>query len=332
MTPIVLRPGIPSIAGGDSPADRDSTSVAEKEATNLPSPFVQDKKPQATQTVLSHSNPPIANKRQREQVRSVPDEIRGQAPPALKNQSNITPVKKVEEKLILKEKVVENLVKDKKAPVVATATVKKTEPVSTPPPMIAKPIVAKKAIPTVPSTSVFPSAFKVEEKHPESVPQAEATALPEQMIQEKEGVKVSLPQDTILEKQVAELPTAEKVSDAVSAAPSESPDWLQFAVTSPATTPPIPTTPAPALPNTKKGGTGQYTIQVGSFLIKEEADQLSSTLQGKGYSPYVTSAEIPSKGKVYRVRVGQYPNRPTAQAEGEKLAQKESLSFFITSK
>ncbi|MEK7286290.1 MAG: SPOR domain-containing protein [Nitrospirota bacterium] len=89
-----------------------------------------------------------------------------------------------------------------------------------------------------------------------------------------------------------------------------------------------PVAPIPA--EIKKEALGRYAIQVGSFLIKEEADSMVSKLKGKGHDAYLTLADLPNKGKVYRVRIGRYPDRPAAQTEAEKISREESLSFFIT--
>jgi cell division septation protein DedD len=81
----------------------------------------------------------------------------------------------------------------------------------------------------------------------------------------------------------------------------------------------------------KKRVAGQYSIQFGSFPKKEEADQLVSQLKARGHDPYIILAEVPNKGTFYRVRVGRYPDRPMAQAAGEKIAHEESLAFYVAS-
>ncbi len=84
------------------------------------------------------------------------------------------------------------------------------------------------------------------------------------------------------------------------------------------------------------GAVGKFTIQVGSFLKKEDADQVALRLNEHGHSAYVVAADIVDKGTWYRVRVGKYQDRPSAVSAGEKLAQSEQvagvapLSFIIT--
>lgn len=75
---------------------------------------------------------------------------------------------------------------------------------------------------------------------------------------------------------------------------------------------------------------GRFTIQVGSFPKKEEADLVASRLVSHGHGAYVVMADIPNKGTWYRVRVGHYKDRLAAQEDAEKLAQAEQLSFIIT--
>jgi cell division septation protein DedD len=75
---------------------------------------------------------------------------------------------------------------------------------------------------------------------------------------------------------------------------------------------------------------GRFTIQVGSFPKKEEAEQVASRLVSHGHEAYVVMADIANKGTWYRVRVGHYKDRQAAQGDAEKLAQAEQISFIIT--
>jgi hypothetical protein len=92
-----------------------------------------------------------------------------------------------------------------------------------------------------------------------------------------------------------------------------------------------PTFQEPKQPEAKKRVAGRYSIQFGSFPKKEEADQLVSQLKARGHDSYIILAEVPNKGTFYRVRVGRYPDRPMAQAAGEKIAREEALAFYVAS-
>jgi cell division septation protein DedD len=78
------------------------------------------------------------------------------------------------------------------------------------------------------------------------------------------------------------------------------------------------------------GKGGLFTIQVGAFQQKEEAEQLAFRLKEHGYDAYVVLANIPNKGIWHRVRVGHYKERDFATQAGEKLAQVEHLAFHVT--
>jgi len=74
----------------------------------------------------------------------------------------------------------------------------------------------------------------------------------------------------------------------------------------------------------------RFTIQVGSFSKKEDADRLASRLGDHGHVAYVVMANVANKGPWYRVRVGKYQDRPSALDAAEKLGASEQLSFIIT--
>jgi len=59
---------------------------------------------------------------------------------------------------------------------------------------------------------------------------------------------------------------------------------------------------------------GDYTIQVSSFQTMEEAKAYASSLERKGFRPFIIAAEIRKKGTWYRVRLGRFLDESTAQA------------------
>ncbi|MBI3358902.1 MAG: SPOR domain-containing protein [Nitrospirae bacterium] len=76
---------------------------------------------------------------------------------------------------------------------------------------------------------------------------------------------------------------------------------------------------------------GRFTIQVGSFSSKEDADLLALKLNDHGHAAYVVMANILDKGTWYRVRVGKYQDRSSALDAAERLSRAEQISFIITS-
>jgi DedD protein len=67
----------------------------------------------------------------------------------------------------------------------------------------------------------------------------------------------------------------------------------------------------------------KFSLQLGSFQSKEEADSFMSEFSSA--SPFVVSSEIPGKGRWFRVRVGKFSTSEEAvkaKAEFERLHQK----------
>ena len=87
---------------------------------------------------------------------------------------------------------------------------------------------------------------------------------------------------------------------------------------------------ARAMTRSKAGG--GFTVQVASYREKGEAETLADRLTLKGYKPYVVPADLPGKGKWYRVRVGEFRTKREAASFGENLKRKERYikSVYIT--
>jgi cell division protein FtsN len=73
-----------------------------------------------------------------------------------------------------------------------------------------------------------------------------------------------------------------------------------------------------------------YSVQVGSFRAREQAERLHRRLVDKGYAARVQSSNVPGKGLWYRVRVGEFPNRSDADRTAQRLVSQEQLSVMIT--
>ncbi len=81
---------------------------------------------------------------------------------------------------------------------------------------------------------------------------------------------------------------------------------------------------------TKTGG--MFTLQVASYREKGEADALADRLSQKGYGAFVVPADVPGKGKWFRVRVGEFRTKREAGTFGEDLKRKERYikSVYVT--
>ena len=67
-----------------------------------------------------------------------------------------------------------------------------------------------------------------------------------------------------------------------------------------------------------------FTIQVGSFANKQNAQKLHDDLKTRGYEAYMMP--LPADGRtLYRVRVGKFVSRNSAQLIEQQLRSKESL-------
>ncbi len=58
---------------------------------------------------------------------------------------------------------------------------------------------------------------------------------------------------------------------------------------------------------------GQFTLQVKAVKTRAEVNEFVAGLRAKGFSPKVLLANIPGKGRVYRIRVGQFGSRAEAR-------------------
>lgn len=81
-----------------------------------------------------------------------------------------------------------------------------------------------------------------------------------------------------------------------------------------------PESPESASSETARGG---FTVQVGSFASEQAARQMSLELEASGYPAFVKAAQIPGKGRTYRVRVGMFASREEARRYGDRLVKQE---------
>ena len=77
----------------------------------------------------------------------------------------------------------------------------------------------------------------------------------------------------------------------------------------------------------KKG----FSVQVASLRFSDDADLLAAELRKKGYDAYVVPADIPGKGKLYRVRIGAFKVRKEASSYAAGLKKKDPVfkSVFV---
>jgi DedD protein len=74
-----------------------------------------------------------------------------------------------------------------------------------------------------------------------------------------------------------------------------------------------------------------YTVQVGAFKSRGEADALKAELQKKGYG--ARSLRVSSKGTtLFKVMVGEFAQKKEAEVVALKLKKTEELKAFVTRK
>jgi len=132
--------------------------------------------------------------------------------------------------------------------------------------------------------------------------------------------------------------------------PSEAPPVLTFyqELTAPLTAPPPDDRPRPerasrgeksAAESTASAGDGatvslptggpQFTVQVGAFRTREQAEAVRSKVAAAGHDAYIAEVEG-SGGSRYRVRSGAFTSRDEARQAAERIGSAVKLSPYVT--
>ncbi len=94
--------------------------------------------------------------------------------------------------------------------------------------------------------------------------------------------------------------------------------------------------PAPASPKqqtTVKKETPsklRYTLQIASYQEKEMADEGVRKMKQRGFAAFVVATNVEGKGTWYRVRLGSFSNKTSAEKLQKELRVKEGVSALIT--
>lgn len=75
-----------------------------------------------------------------------------------------------------------------------------------------------------------------------------------------------------------------------------------------------------------------YTVQVGAYKEMAIAEKVRNKLKIKGYPAYIVEKKISQEGTIYKVRVGEMPNRDKAEEIAKRIKEKERMSTFVTLK
>jgi cell division protein FtsN len=96
----------------------------------------------------------------------------------------------------------------------------------------------------------------------------------------------------------------------------------------PSVTVATPVVTAPVAPAAVQG-TGNFTVQVGSYNVAAQADERASQLRSSGVEARVVRAEIPHRGTWYRVQTGRFSSHTDAARYAAELKGKGAASDFI---
>ena len=92
---------------------------------------------------------------------------------------------------------------------------------------------------------------------------------------------------------------------------------------------PASAAPPPAAPRSATATRDGYTVQVAAVKQRNEAEAIARRLVSRGYDAYIVEPGV-SGAKMYRVRVGSYPDRRDAERVMRRLTQEEQFKPWIT--
>lgn len=72
-----------------------------------------------------------------------------------------------------------------------------------------------------------------------------------------------------------------------------------------------------------------YGVQVASFKKKVDADRLRDRLRKENYKAFISIADLGKKGVWYRVRVGRFRRRKTAENLARVITKREKLKVMV---
>lgn len=99
-----------------------------------------------------------------------------------------------------------------------------------------------------------------------------------------------------------------------------------------AAVPAAPTAPAPAkAPEPPRADGARYTVQVGSYNVRAQADALRARLAAAGHDAYVAEGEAGGVTR-YRVRIGAFVAADDARQAAAQLASEAHVATYVTTR
>ncbi len=76
---------------------------------------------------------------------------------------------------------------------------------------------------------------------------------------------------------------------------------------------------------------GAFSIQVGAFAIRDNADAHVDFFRGRGYDPYIVEVNNAEDGVMYTVRIGRYSTREEAAWAASNFIEQEDMLAVVAS-
>jgi cell division septation protein DedD len=97
----------------------------------------------------------------------------------------------------------------------------------------------------------------------------------------------------------------------------------------PAETQPMKPPPGALDADAPRPAPGEFTVQVGAYQDREEAEGLARKLRAAGFRPFLVEVDIPAKGIWFRVRVGRFTDREAADRYRKDLERELQTAAVI---
>jgi septal ring-binding cell division protein DamX len=190
-----------------------------------------------------------------------------------------------------------------------------------------RPAVAAPAPP--PKSEAPPPPSVAEAPPPVRLPALEVAAPPSEAPPPKIEIKALPAPAKAAAPEPHEPPPGEAEKQTAAAKPPPPPDEVEKATAAAAAE---EDAPAPKAAEPPKPAAPQYTLQVKAVQDKAEADAFMAELRRAGFEPQMILADLPGKGRWYRIRVGRFADMDEAREfqRKYKLKSRQPDAGFVT--
>jgi DNA-binding response OmpR family regulator len=137
------------------------------------------------------------------------------------------------------------------------------------------------------------------------------------------------PQQTVPQGKPESVPSVQPQPAPPAPVPSTAPAPAAPAP-APALTPKSPSAEkAVAEPKPKPSGKVVYSVQIGAFKEKQNAETLLKQYKDKGYDPFLETSELKERGTLHRVLIGKSERRKEATQLAETINGKENIKAIV---